>query len=52
MLVVRAGTEGDPHWNDTARELLRVVCVVRLRPSPRFFANWERRSEYAGAVSG
>jgi hypothetical protein len=22
-----------------------VACAVRLRPSPRFFASWERRSE-------
>jgi Type IV secretory system Conjugative DNA transfer len=36
MLVVRAGTESDPHWNDSARELLRGLLVyVAGLPSER-----------------
>ena len=40
MLVVRAGAEGDPHWNDTARELLRglLVYVAGLPPERRSMA--------------
>jgi type IV secretion system protein VirD4 len=40
MLVVRAGTENDPHWNDTAREMLRglLVYVAGLRPERRNMA--------------
>jgi type IV secretion system protein VirD4 len=40
MLVVRAGTENDPHWNDTARELLRglLVYVAGLPPERRSMA--------------
>jgi type IV secretory pathway TraG/TraD family ATPase VirD4 len=40
MLVVRAGAESDPHWNDTARELLRglLVYVAGLPPERRSMA--------------
>jgi type IV secretory pathway TraG/TraD family ATPase VirD4 len=37
MLVVSSGTEHDPHWNDTARELLRglLIYVAGLPPKRR-----------------
>jgi type IV secretory pathway TraG/TraD family ATPase VirD4 len=40
MLVVRAGTESDPHWNDSARELLRglLVYVAGFPPERRNMA--------------
>jgi IMP cyclohydrolase len=37
MLVVSSGSEHDPHWNDTARELLRglLIYVAGLPPERR-----------------
>jgi type IV secretory pathway TraG/TraD family ATPase VirD4 len=37
MLVVSSGNENDPHWNDTARELLRglLIYVAGLPPERR-----------------
>jgi len=40
MLVVRSGFESEPHWNDTARDLLRgfLVHVAGLPPEQRTMA--------------
>ncbi len=37
MLVVSSGSEHDPHWNDTARELLRglLIYIAGLPPERR-----------------
>ena len=44
MLVIGTGGESDPHWNDTARELLRglLVHVATLPPERRSMAELRR----------
>jgi len=44
LLVVSAGSESEPHWNDTARELLRglLVYVASLPPKRRRMAELRR----------
>ena len=44
MLVIGTGGESDPHWNDTARELLRglLVHVATLPPARRTMAELRR----------
>ena len=39
MLVIGTGGESDPHWNDTARELLRVFWSMS-RPCRRRAGRW------------